>query len=374
MDDVLVDYFADSVKPLAMVFSTFNTTHRTYDTVEQLLAEYGVSASNKVELVVPGDSHLQVIEVYYGNRWSTDLANFLGFINFNGLETQNGATYRWAYDVIVAVGRLRVGSVDIPVDIPAHMFPFSTVPFSLVDSPDIFNVGVPAVHPVLHTLVRRCSSCATRKRSCLAVPGMTCQNCAPGTCRPQEGEENGRAQMFYDATAAVSYALSPPYQHLIQSVKAAVGSNKEPKIPHHVRCFLKGLVQDRHVTGPRPATSEVLKSNCAAVQVVRFQNGTMSRVYERGVEQLFGFEDYEGCRLSKVRVAAATPHLGLARAEKSYSLIDAALSRQGEIFFFEDQIMYKRGPREYGFKMARLYLTASVIAEDDMIFTLGWTF
>lgn len=366
MNSDFFDLLAESTRPLSMVFQAFVTSHELYRDVATLLAKYHVNAANKVEFLVKnGNGHLDVVDVYYDHPSDIESSNFMGFLAFNrNLDTVNGATYLWKYRTIIAVGRNRLSGAMM--DIPAYMFPWTMFPF--VATSNLFHEPIVSDAPPRHQLVRTCKTCQKTKKSCIRLDGMCCTACPPGKCEPVDGEENARAQLFHDSATSNAFAFSPPYQHLIQSVKAAQECSRSPKLNAVARKYLKLLVEEFHVGVVNPVTEQEVFRSCRSAQIVEFLNGRMRVVLEKNMGGVFGFDAYEKTRLKKVKVACCTPHLGLSSPQKAYSLVDAAISRPGEIFYLEECIMLRGGE----FVSARIFMVGSAQSEDRMTFVVGW--
>lgn len=372
--DDLLEYLEGCCRPLCMIFTPFRTVHHPVFDLATLLEFYEISPLNKIEMKFKSlRGPLDVVDVYVGKEATDELSNFVGFLKFNDdLETSNGAAYTWRYSDILVLGRNRLA--DVPVDIPMDMFPWTSVPFSFVDDIKLFRYEIFPGYVSQHKLVRCCISCRKTKKRCVSVEGMECESCAPGCCQPSEGEEYGRAEHFYQVTAAHAFVLSPPYQHLIQCVKEVTKCNKNPKMNATMRKMLKVIVQTRYF-GSSSEAEEIVKANARSVQTVEFRNGYMKIVSESNMEEVFGFNAYETTRNAKIRVACVTPHLGLADPKKMYSIIDASLSRPGEIFYLEDSVMFRvRLGGRHIFRPTRIYMVGGVKAEDHMTFVVGWTY
>jgi hypothetical protein len=349
---------------LAMVFEPFETTHKSYVDVESLLAEYSMEITHK--LVMKGTG-LDEIHVYMGNNMVTELLNFKGFVAYNRLYTFNHATLVWGYDRIIAV---RYNALSrFHVDIPASMFPWPRAIFSYEDNAEVLVAPLTIDQPVLHTLASKCKVCAKRKKACIPLPGMQCSDCKPGQCEVSPTEDNARIRTFFNVLAESAFALCPPYQHLIQSVKVAIHySNGDPKMPCRDRAILNDLVHRRYIGWEEKSTNLVVA--CAeSWQQVRFQNGKLYIDMERNMGGVYGFRCHDEKRASKLRCATVIPHFGLATPQLAYSFMDSVLASPGKIYWIEASVMYRDG-----FRTARIAMVASIYSEDHMAFVVGWRF
>lgn len=350
--------------PLAMIFRPFETTHKSYADLASLLAEYDVPLENKVVMV---NSGLDEVHVYLGKKSATDtnLLNFRGFVAFNQLEVRNNASIVWTYDVIIAVGFNAL--LQEHVDIPAAMFPWPRAIFSYSDNPSILNVPLTIDQPIAHTLASKCLRCARNKKLCMPLPGMKCGDCKDGQCEMSATEENARTRQFFNVLAESAFALCPAYQHLIQSVKAAIKyGNGEPRIPYRDRATLKSLVR----CGDIEMSHGIVRVYGDSMQRVSFRNGKLCIEEEKDMEGVYGFETQDAKRASKLRCAVVIPHFGLASPQLVYSFIDSVLSMPGKIHWVESSVMNRKG----GFRTARIVMVAGIVSEDHMTFTVAWRF
>lgn len=372
INDDLLEYLEDCCRPLCMIFRPFSTVHQAVFDLATLLEFYQISPSNKIEMAFDcAQGPLDILDVYVGKKVKEELGNFVGFLQFNeNLKSVNCATYTWHYDIIIAVGRNRLA--DVVVDIPLHMFPWTCTPFS-IDDANVFDLEVNSGYISQHGLARCCLLCRKKKKSCVSVGGMACKSCDPGFCEPSDGEEYGRAQMFYEATAAHAFAFCAPYQHLIQCVKAATKCNKNPKMNSTMRQQLKKMVETAHSNQYNLRHEEHVILNSKSVQTVEFRNGHMKVIHEMNMEGVFGFNKYSKSKHSKNHVTCVSPHLGLATPDKVYSMIDAALSQPGKIFYVEDSLMFKEDG-VYTFRPGRIYMVGGIKSEDCITFVVGWTY
>lgn len=369
----LLTYFEGCLHPLCMVFTPFCTTHQSFHDLSSLLAEHQISPYNKVEFRISNATGaLDAIDIYYGNGTDIELNNFTGFLRFNPqLQPTNNATYVWKYSVVIAVGRNKLSGEM--VDIPISMFPWTSVPFSINSETDIFQRDIPSGYVSMHQLIRACVKCLKRKKPCIRLPGMVCAGCDVDKCEAEKGEEYGRAEAFYESAAVNSFAFSPAYQHLIQCVKVATQCNKVPRMNAAMRQDLKMLVQTRYSGHANPIAEQEVIRNSRSAQAVEFRHGDMKVLFEKEMQGVFGFTAYPQSRLAKVKVASVTPHLGLASPDKSYSIVDAAISRPGEIFYMEDSVMFMEGGKHV-FRPARIFMVGGVPSEDCMSFVVGWIY
>ena len=184
---------------------------------------------------------------------------------------------------------------------------------------------------------------------------------------PGATEELARIKKCYDSMVSNAFALSPPYQHLIQCVKARHLYNGEPKMSSAARAILVGLVKHLY-RGGDDAAEEMVKSHCGSWQHVRIVNGVMS-IVDRNMEGVHGFSGHINRKQNKVKAASIVPHFGLPKFEWAVSLIDNVLQRPGYIHWLEDCVMYGSG-----FRTARIMLVARIESEHDMSFVAGWVF
>lgn len=372
LSDSLFTFLEEVANPLCLVFRPFVTSHESFADVPSLLHRYNVNPANKTEMILANAcGGLDSVDIFYDEVCENESTNFTGFLDFNrNLVTANNARCIWKYKTIIVVGRN--GLSGTIMDIPTYMFPFTYYPF-LVDY-NLFDEAPPSYEmETLHHLVRACKNCQKTKKPCTPLDGMVCTGCVNAKCEPTDAEENFRAQHCYDAATSKAYALSPPYQHLIQSVKTVYCCNRSPKLNAASRRELKQLVQASVIHSTNPAKEQLLYQSCRSAQIVEFINGKMRVVLEKNMEGVFGFSAYEQTRLRKVKVACATPHFGLANFEKAISMVDVAIFRPGELFYIEDSVMYKE-QGGYVFRPTRMFIVGGIYSEDRMSFVVGWNY
>lgn len=348
-----------------MVFMPFSTSHKPFVDVASLLESYGIGEHQVIKMALPQPQEdLNMVKVYFGKPSDVELLNFKGFMDYNQLQTPNGATYLWRYDVIVVVGFCG----DVVVDVPPSMFPWPRLYYSNYDNPDIFLCPIMADWPPQHMLMCKCFNCTREKRACVPVIGMGCNTCAPGKCSPSSGEELARIRKCYDVMVSMSFALSPPYQHLIQSVKTFSRYNGEPKMSSRSRARLVYVVKELYRGAGSLAGEQLIKLHAHAHQVVCVVDGQMV-VENHNMKGLYGFNANVHRHENKAKAASIVPHFGLPRFELAVSLVNNALQSPGWVFWLEDCVMYGSG-----FRTVRLMITARINSEHNMMFVVGWVF
>lgn len=350
-----------------MMFEPFSTLHLRLGDVPAALSERSMNPLHKTIMTMP-ESYMGIdeIHIYTGRPTGNELLNFKGFIQHNNLIHPTGATLVWNYDVIIAVGINALSQIE--VDIPISMFPWTIPLYHHLDTPGIFDLPVTHDFPITHKLASRCAQCVQSKVACVPAEGMQCQRCEPGGCMATDLEEKARIKACFNAAAANAFALSPPFQHLIQSVKARLKYNGAPKMPYQDRAALTRLVQEEYV-GVDEGSDSLIINNADAYQVVRFYKGELHFNLSSNVEDNREGFHYHEDKGKKCKLAACVPHLGLPSWELAYSLIDNALQRPGKVHWL-NSCVWRRG----AFVNARIYMNATILAENDITMTIGWVF
>lgn len=362
-----LDYLSDFYKPLAMVFKPFSTVHTTFSNLNDLLTAHNITSIKRVEYNIPNHGHspLDAIDVYLGNLNKIELHNFAGFVYYNQLEPVNTAKMRsYPYDVIIAVGRNRLTSVV--VDIPIHMFPWTSAFFSLKDNADVLYRAPPLDIPSTHRMVRNCQRCTKNNRKCMKMDmNLSCLQCVPGDCSPDPDENIARVEQYYAEIMNTSYGLSAAYQYLLHTVKKAANCSRKPLLSNRDRVTLLTMVRaDYNGIANWDAESAIL-AHCKSAQSVLFRNGKLEIVKERGMESIYGFECIDG-----LGHASATPHLGFPSSISVRNLLDTAISMVGTMVYTEECIWMRDGQ----FKPSRVFCVAGMMMHCDVSFVMGWNY
>lgn len=363
MDFDTFHYLSDFYKPLAIVFKPFSATHVAFSDLTKLLTDNNIILTKRVLYHAPNaNSPLDTVEVYLGNLSKTHLQNFAGFVYYNGLEPINAATMIYAYDVVVAIGRNRQSTAV--VDIPVSMFPWSSPLFSIRDTPDVLLRPPPCSLLSTHKMIRSCHRCTAHNRGCVPTPGrLSCIQCKPGECMPSSGENVARSREFHATIMNTAYALSPAYQYLLHTVKKAANCSKKPILSNKDRTLLLAMVRE-DCNGISDYGSEAaIHEHCKSVQSVYFANGKLEILFEKDMENLYGFQDTPA-------IASATPHLGFATPDSVRNLLDAALSSIGTMVYIEESIWMRDGQ----FKPSRVFCVAGMMMHCDVSFVIGWNY
>jgi hypothetical protein len=349
---------------MAMVFTPFATVREHYRDVSEFLESQGILASSKVVLTMPYvHPYIHELHAYVGSGSPNELTSFRHFVDNNGLQNQLGVRLQWVYEKVVLVAM----HGDVVVDVPLSMFPLPLQMDDHLDQPAMFTSPVSEDYVSTHRLAAACARCHMSQIRCTALEGLVCPGCCPDHCKPSTLEDGARAAACYHAAAKYFFALTPPFQHLIQCVKTVCGYNGEPKMPASTRRSLVQLVRAEYLHGNQELAIKLINAS-DAFQRVRFLNGVMTVEAEVGTTNQYRFEHYRG--KGEDRARCAVPHFGIAEYYNAYSLINSALSNPGAVYCFEGSIMHKGGE----VRDTRIFVNACVWEDYDIRFIVGWKY
>lgn len=346
------------MKMMAIVFLPFITKYVFYSTLHEILQPYGLNTNVFIDLPASVHTGLHRFRVFMGDLSVHRLTAFTHFLN-ESCGTNFAPTN---YECMVVIGMCNGDLADIPMS----AFPWPSRYFAVDCFPRCF--GSNSADAASHSLLSSCGPCRSLKKRCVPNGLLACLNCAETgrgcTVHPRR-EMYARRREYARITRDAIDLLCPLYQYIINVFLR----KQETHLFSSRSMALLNTLMDSMVFTPVPPSMTIPIERYDAFQVSRYHRGVLSIVRQRGMDRFFGFEVSSSktlCRLDKI--AAISPHLGMATPISAYSFIDNALSSPGDIIMVDMEILTK----QMRFAPVCIRMIANVVSKEDIVFTMSW--
>jgi hypothetical protein len=159
--------------------------------------------------------------------------------------------------------------------------------------------------------------------------------------------------------------LCPSFQYLIACCGTRYGYNKAYTAAE--KCLL-GRIIETEIKGRDLLKEGFVREKCSAYQLILFENGAFKTIETCEVGDRVGFPYSAVSKKSKLALRSIFPMFGIADHRSSYSFMNSAMNRPGEIFVADFNVWDKRLKSS----VVRMMILAQFETIDKMYVMVGW--